>query len=289
MGDLDEYELVMTEREAWEAAKVALQSAPVLGHPIEGKPYRLYTDASDLALGCCLQQVQPIALRDLKGTKVYSRLQHLYNSGKLPLQLVTKLSSKIDDVSAVGGWANAFDDTVVHVERVLGYWSRTFKDAETRYSATEREALAAKEGLVHFQPFIKGEQVTLVTDYAALQWAKTYENANKRLAAWGAVYSAYLPGLDIVHRPGRVHSNVDPLFRLIRAPPNAISPATDPYQPLRLNDDAAEEVERAADAAPAARASFVASEWGDIVDIRNCAAATRRSSSTTASRPRSSR
>jgi hypothetical protein len=60
------------------------------------------------------------------------------------------------------------------------------KPAEKNYSATEREALGAKEALVKFQPFIEGERIILVTDHAALQWARVYENANQRLAAWGA-------------------------------------------------------------------------------------------------------
>jgi hypothetical protein len=65
----------------------------------------------------------------------------------------------------------------------------------------------AKESLVHFQPFIEGERVLLVTDHAMLTWAKTYKNANRRLAAWGLIFAAF-PQLVIVHRPGRVHSNV---------------------------------------------------------------------------------
>jgi hypothetical protein len=36
------------------AAKTALQDSPVLGHPIQGLPHRLYTDASGDALGCSL-------------------------------------------------------------------------------------------------------------------------------------------------------------------------------------------------------------------------------------------
>ena len=89
--------------------------------------------------------------------------------------------------------------TSTHIERVIRYWSRTFKAAEMHYSTTEREALAAKEGLVKFQPFIEGESVLLVTDHSALQWVRTYKNANRQLAAWGAVFSAYSPGLEIIH------------------------------------------------------------------------------------------
>jgi hypothetical protein len=39
------------------------------------------------------------------------------------------------------------DNLRVHIERVIAYWSQLFKGAETRYLATEQEALAAKEGL----------------------------------------------------------------------------------------------------------------------------------------------
>ena len=97
--------------------------------------------------------------------------------------------------------------------------------AETRYSAMEREALAVKESLICFQPFIEGERILLVTDHSALTWAKTYENANRRLAAWGLVFAAFLE-MVIIHRPGRIHSNVDPLSCLPRIP-NFMSPARD--------------------------------------------------------------
>lgn len=119
----------------------------------------------------------------------------------------------------------------MHVERVVAYWSRTFNKAERNYSVTEREALAAKEALIKFQPFIEGENILLITDHSALQWAKTYENANRRLAAWGAVFSAFEPGLEILHRPGRLHSNVDPMSRMPRAPPAHISPKPNETNP----------------------------------------------------------
>jgi hypothetical protein len=88
-------------------------------------------------------------------------------------------------------WAMKWEETVVPVERVIAYWSRVLAPVETCYSATEQEALAAKKSLIRFQPFIEGERVLLVTDHAALIWAKTYENANRRLAAWGLVFAAF--------------------------------------------------------------------------------------------------
>jgi hypothetical protein len=52
------------------------------------------------------------------------------------------------------------------------------KSAERNYSSTEREALALKEGLIKFQPYIKGETILAVTDHAALTWSKTFQNDN---------------------------------------------------------------------------------------------------------------
>src|SRR5260370_29214330 len=89
------------------------------------------------------------------------------------------------------------------------------KLAERNYSATEWEALGVKEALVRFQPFVEGEKNIVITDHAAQVWARSYENANRRLAVWGTVFGAFL-GLDIVHRARKVHSNTDPLSRLLR-------------------------------------------------------------------------
>ena len=255
------------EEYAFEAAKNALRSGPVLGHPIEGLPYRLYTDASDEALGCALQQIQPIKVKDLEGTRTYTRLRKQYDAGLPPPKLTTTLSAKIVDSPTDDKWGDTFDSSVVHVERVIAYWSRTFKSAEGRYSTTEREALAAKEGLVKFQPFIEGERILLVTDHSALQWARTYENSNRRLAAWGAVFSAYAPNLEIIHRAGRIHSNVDPLSRLPRAPPAHISPVHDNELTIMTDSDLAEKQERQAESLPA-RTAFTIWSLDDCLEER---------------------
>ena len=203
--------------------KSALVSAPVRGHPEPGQAYRLYTDASDYAIAGALQQLQYIAIKDLKGTRAYKKLQDAFKKGDKVPDLTTRLSKEFDDKRAQPDWGANWEETLVPVERVVAYWSRVLHSAETRYSATEREALAAKEALVRFQPLIEGERVLLVTDHSALTWAKTYENANRRLAAWGLVFAAF-PEMVIIHRPGRAHSNVDPLSRLPRVP-GFVSPA----------------------------------------------------------------
>lgn len=118
-----------------------------------------------------------------------------------------------------------------------------------------------------FQPYIEGERILLITDHAALQWAKTYENANRRLAAWGAIYAAFAPGLEIIHRPGRVHSNVDPLSRLPRAPPEHTSPLPDRTPALRLDGERAQSVEASLENEPARRAALQlrVDDWSDVL------------------------
>ena len=56
--------------------------SPVLGYPISGLGYRLYTNASDHGIGAVLQQVQPIRVKDLRGTKTYIRLKDAFDSKK---------------------------------------------------------------------------------------------------------------------------------------------------------------------------------------------------------------
>ena len=204
-------------QKCFKTIKLALVSVPMQGHPEPGQVYHLYTDASDYAIARALQQIQYMAIKDLKGTQTHRKLSELHKKGEKIPELMTRLSKEHDDHRLTPEWDKNWEDTLIPVERVVVYWSRVLAPAETRYSATEREALAAKESLVCFQPFIEGEKVLLVTDHSALTWAKTYENVNRRLAAWGLVFAAF-PEMVIVHRPGRAHSNVNPLSRLLRIP-----------------------------------------------------------------------
>jgi hypothetical protein len=202
---------------AFEEIKRALATAPVLAHPIPGRPYRLYSDTSNVAIGITLQQVQPITIRDLRNTRLHATLSRAFKESAPIPSTVPRISKKIDDIPPTEEWAVNFEDTIIQVEHVIGYWSRTLRLAEQHYSTTEQEALGVKEGLVKFQAIIEGEKVICITDHAALQWAHTYENSNRWLASWGVIYGSY-PGLEIVHRAGRVHSNVDALSRLQRSP-----------------------------------------------------------------------
>ena len=64
---------------------------------------------------------------------------------------------------------------LVQEGRVVSYASRSLSDVETRYSQTEREALAVVWGCEHFHRFINGApKVTVITDHKPLEniWKK---------------------------------------------------------------------------------------------------------------------
>src|SRR6266478_8157490 len=232
---------------------------------MHGHPFRVYSDMSDVAVGACLQQVQPICLGDMKGTKIHDFTLEAHQRGLSIPQIAKLASTHTPDVPPPRQWAQPLEDTTLQVEQVIVYWSCTLKPAERNYSATEHEALGVKEALVKFQPFIKGERNIVITDHATLVWAQTYKNTNRRLVAWGTVFGAF-PGLDIVHRAGKVHSNVDPLSRLPRIPLHQ-SPAIDKTKPI--SDAISEQPIKAWESVikePALKATFMVTTWEDMLE-----------------------
>jgi hypothetical protein len=161
------WEWTELEQEAFEICKQVLTNAPVRGYAMAGRPFRVYSDACDYGLAAILQQVQPILIRDLRGTRLYERLERAFKS-KEPIPVLVTAVKGVNDIPLPGEWALNFEDTTVHIERVICYWSRVLKSPERNYSPTEREALALKEALIKFQPFLEGETVIAITDHAAL-------------------------------------------------------------------------------------------------------------------------
>ncbi|QRV72119.1 Retrovirus-related Pol polyprotein from transposon [Ceratobasidium sp. AG-Ba] len=207
------------QQRAFELAKEALASAPVLAYPVVGMPYRLYTDASEVGLSGILQQVQYIEVQDLEGTNAFKRLKKAYEAGKKPISLCTPTPK--DEHIVSGG------DT---------YWSRILSGAEQRYSATEQEALALKEALVKFQHYLEGAQFSAITDHSALAWARKFAYATPRLLKYSLLYSAY-PGMTVIHRAGRVHDNADPLPRLLWCIPKTNNSSPEDESPLVLKEE----------------------------------------------------
>ncbi len=106
--------------------------------------------------------------------------------------------------------------------RVVSYASRTLKDAETRYTATEIECLGMKWAVAHFRPYIHGTRFTLETDHVALTWLRTVQHSNARLIRTALA----LQDLDmkIVHKAGATMHDADALSRLRRKKGGSVVP-----------------------------------------------------------------
>ncbi|KAL1915429.1 uncharacterized protein VTP21DRAFT_6887 [Calcarisporiella thermophila] len=85
--------------------------------------------------------------------------------------------------------------------------------AEQNYSATERECLAVIWALRKLHPYLDGSQFELITDHSALQWLFDFKTPNPRLNRWSMEIQPYREFMKIKHKPGKKHSNVDPLSR----------------------------------------------------------------------------
>ena len=97
------------------------------------------------------------------------------------------------------------------LERVIAYAGKRLSPNEKNYSTTEKEALAVIEGLKHFDPYLRGNQVTIVTDHSALVWLLAQKQPQGRIARWVAYLQQF--NYKIEHKAGKKHLNADALSR----------------------------------------------------------------------------
>ena len=93
----------------------------------------------------------------------------------------------------------------------IAYASRSLKDAELRYSATEREALAVWWACNHFEEYIDMLPVVVYTDHKALLALPKKEMSNRRLQIIAHKLAEFR--YTIEYRPGKANANADALSR----------------------------------------------------------------------------
>uniref|UniRef100_A0A3B1K245 NACHT domain-containing protein n=1 Tax=Astyanax mexicanus TaxID=7994 RepID=A0A3B1K245_ASTMX len=102
-------------------------------------------------------------------------------------------------------------DAVQDGSECVIYYSRRLDKAERNYCVTCRELLAVVESLKHFRAYVYGVPFLLRTDHASLQWLMRFREPEGQLARWLSRLQEFR--FEVVHRPGRGHSNADALSR----------------------------------------------------------------------------
>ena len=96
-------------------------------------------------------------------------------------------------------------------EVVIAYGGRAIRDAETRYSASEREMLAVKEGIKAYSPYLSDRKFTLVTDHQPLKYMERFQPATKRLCDMALYLQGYT--FDVIYKEGKTNCNADTISR----------------------------------------------------------------------------
>ncbi|MGR0227371.1 Ty3/Gypsy family RNase HI domain-containing protein, partial [Klebsiella pneumoniae] len=85
-------------------------------------------------------------------------------------------------------------------DRPIAYASRRLTEAETRYSALERELLGIVWAINHFRPYVFGRKFTVHTDHRPLQWVGKMKESSARITRWKEFLGQY--NLEIKYKPG---------------------------------------------------------------------------------------
>ncbi|VDI04652.1 Hypothetical predicted protein [Mytilus galloprovincialis] len=96
------------------------------------------------------------------------------------------------------------------LEHVVAYGGRSLNKNEQKWHINEKEGLALKEGIKHFNPYLASHKFTVYTDNITVRWIDTIKNIQGRLGRWALELQGY--DFEIMHRPGK-KNNADALSR----------------------------------------------------------------------------
>ena len=97
-------------------------------------------------------------------------------------------------------------------QRVIAYAGKRLNDAQKNFTTTEKEALAVILGFQHYDSFLRGNHVKVITDHIALKWLLTHKSPKGRLARWIAYLQQFQ--YEVIHKPGKLLTNADALSRI---------------------------------------------------------------------------
>ena len=144
------------------------------------------------------------------------------------------------DASAYGLGATLFQ---VHDDgkKPIGFWSRSLKDAEKSYSATERECLAVVWALQTLRPYLLYEEFTVFTDHDSLTWLYNVTEPSGKLTRWRLRLAEF--HFAIKYRKGADNHHADALSRLLTGSPTVNDDENDVIPTFTLTDDTASDTD----------------------------------------------
>ena len=106
-------------------------------------------------------------------------------------------------------------------EKPIAFFSKRLSDSQKKYPVTKQEMLALVSAVRHFHTYLYGSEFVCRVDHHSLIWLHNLKNPQGILARWLEVLGSYK--FDVIHRPGRLHSNADALSRLPSASQQPLS------------------------------------------------------------------
>lgn len=129
------------------------------------------------------------------------------------------------DASDVSG-AAALGQKHGEEEVIIAYFSHKWTPTEARWGATEREAATVLYSIRHFDSYLWGRPITVITDAQALTHIRTIKTGgSSRLSRWVLEFSQY--DLTIKHRAGKLSVVPDALSRAVDSVDVLIAQNTD--------------------------------------------------------------
>jgi len=117
------------------------------------------------------------------------------------------------------------------IDCALGYHSKTYTAAQTKYSAGEKELLAIVNSIEHFHYFLYGRHFRVYSDHMPLTFLLKKSNPSKRLERWIEKLSAY--SFTIFYKPGKENVVADALSRMYDDEENIpIAPSDEDYHDM---------------------------------------------------------
>ena len=100
---------------------------------------------------------------------------------------------------------------ITRKEHLIAYASKSLQPGEVNYGAIELEYAAIVWAVEYFHKYLGTSKFILITDHIALKWLQTAKPKEK---IGRQILKLQLYNFEIIHKLGRIHSNVDTLLRL---------------------------------------------------------------------------